>query len=56
MKHSMAQQVNTLREKNEMEQALHQQETQALELQNRMERSRMQQLRSQIDRISCSTP
>ena len=43
------QQVNTLREKNEMEQALHQQETQALELQNRMERSRMQQLRSQID-------
>lgn len=30
MKHSMAQQVNTLREKNEMEQALHQQETQAL--------------------------
>ncbi len=49
MKHSMAQQVNTLREKNEMEQALHQQETQALELQNRMERSRMQQLRSQID-------
>ena len=49
MKHSMAQQVTTLREKNEMEQALHQQETQALELQNRMERSRMQQLRSQID-------
>ena len=49
MKHSMAEQVTTLREKNEMEQALHQQETQALELQNRMERSRMQQLRSQID-------
>ena len=49
MKHSMAQQVNTLREKNEMEQALHQQKTQALELQNRMERSRLQQLRSQID-------
>ena len=45
----MAQQVNTLREKNEMEQALHQQKTQALELQNRMERSRLQQLRSQID-------
>ena len=38
-----------LREKNEMEQALHQQKTQALELQNRMERSRLQQLRSQID-------
>ena len=49
MKHSMAEQVTTLREKNEMEQALHQQETQALELQNRMERSRLQQLRSQID-------
>ena len=49
MKHSMAQQVNTLREKSEMEQALHQQKTQALELQNRMERSRLQQLRSQID-------
>ena len=49
MKHSMAQQMNTLREKNEMERELHQQKTQALELQNRMERSRMQQLRSQID-------
>lgn len=30
-----------------MEQALHQQKTQALELQNRMERSRLQQLRGQ---------
>lgn len=49
MKHSMAQQMNTLREKNEMERELHQQKTAALELQNRMERSRMQQLRSQID-------
>ena len=49
MKHSMAQQMNTLREKNEMERELHQQKTQALEMQNRMERSRMQQLRSQID-------
>ena len=49
MKHSMAQQMNTLREKNEMEKELHRQKTQALELQNRMERSRMQQLRSQID-------
>ena len=49
MKHSMAQQMNTLREKNEMERELHRQKTQALELQNRMERSRMQQLRSQID-------
>ena len=49
MKHSMTQQMNTLREKNEMERELHQQKTAALELQNRMERSRMQQLRSQID-------
>ena len=49
MKRSMAEQVTTLQEKNEMEQALHQQKTQALELQNRMERSRLQQLRSQID-------
>ena len=49
MKHSMAQQVNTLREKNEMERELHRQKTEALELQNRMERSRLQQLRSQID-------
>ena len=48
MKHLMAQQVNTAGE-NEMEQALHQQKTQALKLQNRMERSRLQQLRSQID-------
>lgn len=44
MKHSMAQQ-----ERNEMERELHRQKTEALELQNRMERSRMQQLRSQID-------
>lgn len=49
MKHSMAQQVNTLQEKNEIERELHRQKTQALELQNRMERSRLQQLRSQID-------
>ncbi|MGN0706476.1 MAG: sensor histidine kinase, partial [Faecalibacterium sp.] len=49
MKHSMAQQMNTLREKGEIERELHRQKTQALELQNRMERSRMQQLRSQID-------
>ena len=49
MKHSMAEQVTTLREKNEMERELHRQKTEALELQNRMERSRMQQLRSQID-------
>ena len=49
MKHSMAEQVTTLREKNEMERELHRQKTEALELQNRMERSRLQQLRSQID-------
>lgn len=49
MKHSMAQQMNTLREKNEIERELHRQKTEALELQNRMERSRLQQLRSQID-------
>ena len=49
MKHSMAQQMNTLQERNEMERELHRQKTEALELQNRMERSRMQQLRSQID-------
>ena len=49
MKHSMAEQVPTLREKNEMERELHRQKTEALELQNRMERSRLQQLRSQID-------
>ncbi len=49
MKHSMAQQMNTLREKNEMERELHRQKTESLEMQNRMERSRMQQLRSQID-------
>lgn len=45
----MAQQMNTLQERNEMERELHRQKTEALELQNRMERSRMQQLRSQID-------
>lgn len=49
MKRSMAQQVNTLREKNEIERELHRQKTAALEMQNRMERSRLQQLRSQID-------
>ena len=49
MKHAMAQQVGTLREKNEIERELHRQKTEALELQNRMERSRLQQLRSQID-------
>ena len=41
--------MNTLREKNEIERELHRQKTEALEMQNRMERSRLQQLRSQID-------
>ncbi|MGN0662004.1 MAG: histidine kinase [Faecalibacterium sp.] len=49
MKRSMAQQVSTLQEKNEIERELHRQQTEALELQNRMEHSRLQQLRSQID-------
>ena len=49
MKHAMAQQMSTLREKNEIERELHRQKTESLELQNRMERSRLQQLRSQID-------
>ncbi len=49
MKHSMAKQVATLQEKNEIENQLHRRETEALELQNTMERARLQQLRSQID-------
>lgn len=49
MKHSMAQQLATLQEKNEIERQLHRRETEALELQNTMERARLQQLRSQID-------
>ena len=49
MKHSMARQVATLQEKNEIERQLHRRETEALELQNTMERARLQHLRSQID-------
>ena len=49
MKHSMARQVNTLREKNEIERELHRRETETLELQNTIERARLQHLRSQID-------
>lgn len=49
MKHSMARQVNMLREKNEIERQLHRRETEALELQNTIERARLQHLRSQID-------
>ena len=53
MKHSMAEQVNTLREKNEIERELHRQKTEALELQNRMERS---SCAARSTRISFSTP
>lgn len=49
MKRSMALQVKTLREKNKIERELHVEKTRALELRNRMEHSRLQQLRSQID-------
>ena len=49
MKHLMARQVATLQEKNEIERQLHRRETEALELQNTMERARLQHLRSQID-------
>lgn len=49
MKHSMARQVKTLQEKNEIERQLHRRETEALALQNTMERARLQHLRSQID-------
>lgn len=49
MKHSMARQVSTLQEKNEIERQLHRRETEALELQNTVERARLQHLRSQID-------
>lgn len=49
MKHSMARQVKTLQEKNEIERQLHRREAEALELQNTVERARLQHLRSQID-------
>lgn len=49
MKHSMKQQVRLLEEKNEMERALFRKENEALELQNLMEREKLQQLRSQIN-------
>ena len=56
MKHSMARQVATLQEKNEIERQLHRRETEALELQNTMERARLQHLRSQIDpHFLCNT-
>lgn len=49
MKRSMKRQVQLLGEKNEMERALYKKETEALELQNLMEREKLQQLRSQIN-------
>lgn len=49
MKHSMARQVKTLQEKSEMERELHRRETEALALQNTVERARLQHLRSQMD-------
>jgi len=49
MKRSMKQQVRLLEEKNEMERALFRKEHEALELQNLMEREKLQQLRSQIN-------
>ena len=49
MKYSMVRQIQTLHEKNAIERELHRSETQALELQNTVERSRLQHLRSQID-------
>lgn len=48
MKRSMAEQVKTLQEKNEIQHELYQKENEALELQNLMERETLQQLRSQV--------
>lgn len=49
MKHSMKRQVKLLEERNEMEHQMLRWENEALEMQNLMERSRLQLLRSQID-------
>lgn len=49
MKRSTKRQVELLNEKNAMEGELHAKEMEALELQNLMERAKLQQLRSQID-------
>lgn len=49
MKRSMKQRVELLNEKSEMERELHVKETDALELQNLIEREKLQQLRSQIN-------
>ena len=49
MKRSMRQRVELLNRNNEMERELHVKETEALELQNLIEREKLQQLRSQIN-------
>lgn len=49
MKRSMKRQVQTLEERNRMELELYQKQNEALELQNLMEREKLQQLRSQIN-------
>lgn len=49
MKHSMKRQVKLLEEKNVIEQELLRKENEALEMQNHMERSQLQLLRSQVD-------
>ena len=49
MKYSMKRQVELLNEKRAMEQKLYTKEMEALELQNLMEREKLQQLRSQIN-------
>lgn len=49
MKHSMKRLFQTMQEKNEMEQRLHQKELEASESQRLLEQARMQQLRSQVN-------
>ena len=49
MKRSLKERVGLLEEKREMESMLHKKETETLELQNLLEREKMQQLRSQIN-------
>lgn len=49
MKHSMKRLFQTMQEKNEVEQRLHQKELEASESQRLLEQARMQQLRSQVN-------
>lgn len=49
MKHSLKEQVHILEEKREMESTLYRKEKEALELQNHLEREKLQQLRNQIN-------